>query len=403
MKIKIILVHNSYQQPGGEDVVFDQERQLLERAGHQVVAYRRSNHEIEELSAVGRLALVKQTVWATDTRQELSRLLRQEKPQLVHVHNTFLMVSPSIYSACREAGVPVVQTLHNYRLLCPAANLFRDGRVCEECIEHSLWRSVRYACYRESRMATATSALMLAAHRRLGTWTTMVDSYIATTEFARRKFVAAGFPPHKMRVKPNFVASDPGLKEAEGEYALFVGRLSPEKGLKTLLAAWEQLHSPRPLLVVGDGPMRAELESAAAGCGLSNVHFRGRVNRAEATLAMKKARFLVVPSECYENFPMAIAEAFACGTPVVCSRLGAMQEIVTDGLTGLHFSPGDPGDLAAKAEWAWAHTKHMEQMGRQARQEYEARYTAQKNYSVLMDIYRSTLASRGGAREQAIA
>ena len=207
--MKILLVHNQYQQPGGEDVVFEQERQLLESNGHQVVTYRRSNWEADSYTGVKRLVLVRKTIWADDTRKEFAQLVRREKPDLVHVHNTFIMISPSIYSVCREANIPVVQTLHNYRLLCPAANFFRKGRICEECVEHTLWRSVRYGCYRGSRSATATVALMLATHRSLGTWDRDVTCYIALTEFTRSKFIQGGLAAQKIFVKPNFVSPDP--------------------------------------------------------------------------------------------------------------------------------------------------------------------------------------------------
>jgi glycosyltransferase involved in cell wall biosynthesis len=387
MRFKIILVHNSYQQPGGEDVVFEEERRMLERAGHQVVVYHRSNDEINNLSVVGRLAMAKNTVWSSGTRREFSNLICQERPQLVHVHNTFLVVSPSIYSACQEADVPVVQTLHNFRLACPGVNFFRDGKVCEECVDDGLWRSVQHGCYRSSRVATATCAMMLGVHRLLGTWSNNVDSFIALSEFSRRKLIAAGLPADRVHVKPNFVLSDPGRKSGNGEYALFVGRLSPEKGVKVLLSAWQQLPSPIPLHVVGDGPLRREMEETIEKSGLAAVHIRGQVPRAETSAAMKNARFLILSSECYENFPMTIAEAFSCGTPVICSRLGAMQEIVTDGRTGMHFSAGDPADLAAKVRWAWSHPEEMAAMGRLARLEYETKFTWKKNYSRLMEIY----------------
>ena len=391
--MKILLVHNSYQHPGGEDVVVNQEHHLLERAGHRVVTYRRTNHEILERSALGRPALLKQIVWATDTRREVAKLLLQEKPDLVHAHNTFMMVSPSLFSACKEACVPVVQTLHNYRFLCPAATFFREGKVCEECVQHGVWRGVRFGCYRESRPATAAVALMLAVHRGLGTWTKMVDCYIALTEFARQKFVTGGLPPDRVRVKPNFVQPDPGPRDGIGHYALFAGRLSSEKGLRSLFAAWKRLHSCIPLLIVGDGPLRAELESEAERLGLSRIHFQGRLTREQTLAAMQKARFLLYPSECYESFPMSIAEAFACGTPVICSQLGAMQEIVEDRRTGLHFEPGDAEDLAQKVEWAWAHPCQMADLGKEARREFENKYTAEKNYLALMDIYRRALAN----------
>jgi glycosyltransferase involved in cell wall biosynthesis len=389
--MNIILVHNSYQRPGGEDVAFEQERQLLIRGGHHVVTYRRSNLEIEDYSVLQRLALVKDVVWAADTRKEFARLLLQEKPQLVHIHNTFVMASPSIYSVCREARVPVVQTLHNYRLLCPAATFFRDGRVCKECVDHSLWRGVRYGCYRESRAATAAVAFMLEAHRRRGTWV-QVDSYVALTNFARGMFVRGGLPPDKIFVKPHFVYPDPGACRSAGEYALFVGRLSPEKGVGMLVSAWEHLRKRIPLLIVGDGPLRAELEARVARRHLSDVSFRGHLSRDQVLAAMKEARFLIVPSECYETFSAAICEAFSCGAPVICSRLGAMEELVKHGGTGLHFDPGESRDLAVKVEWAWDHPAEMELMGQEARNEYAAKYTSERNYEMLMEIYQRTMA-----------
>jgi len=393
--MKILLVHNTYQQPGGEDVVFDQERQLLERAGHHVVTYHRSNREIGEASALSRLGLAKHMIWATDTRQQVAKLIHQEKPRLVHVHNTFMMVSPSVYAACRHAGVPVVQTLHNYRLACPEARFYRNGGVCEECLQHSLWRGVRHGCYRGSHIETAGVALMLEVHRVLRTWQKMVDCYIALTEFSRRKFIAAGLPEDRLLTKPNFIHPDPGERMGSGKYALFVGRLSPEKGLRTLVAAWERIGCRIPVLIIGDGPERPALEAQVTERRLCNISFQGRLTRSQTLVAMKDAKFLVLPSQCYENFPMSIVEASASGIPVVCSRLGAIQELVTDGRTGLHFTPGDSEDLAAKVEWAWTHPREMEEMGREARAEYEAKYTAERNYEMLMGIYAKVIAARG--------
>jgi FkbM family methyltransferase len=391
--MKIMLVHNQYQQPGGEDVAFEQERRLLERAGHQVVVYQRSNLEIDELFAVGRITLVKNIVWAADSHREFTNLLTQEKPRLVHIHNTFVMVSPSVYLACEQANIPVVQTLHNYRLICPAAGLFRDGHVCQECVGHTLWPGVRHGCYRDSRLATGAVALMLAVHRNRHTWDQKIHGYIALTEFARSKFVEGGLPAERLFVKPNFVYPDPGAGLGGGKYAVFAGRLSAEKRVSTILAAWAQLGNGIPLLIIGDGPVRKELELRAAELGLTLVSFLGRLTRPETLAKMRDACCLLMPSECYENFPLTIAEAFACGTPVICSRLGAMREIVEDGRTGLHFTPGDAGDLAAKVEWAWTHLDEMNAMGREARLEYEAKYTAERNYEVLADVYQRLLRS----------
>jgi glycosyltransferase involved in cell wall biosynthesis len=391
--VKIVLVHNSYQQPGGEDIVFEQERQLLERAGHEVIAYHRSNDEIEELSVIERAALVKRSIWATDTHRDFSKLLGRENPDVVHVHNTFLMVSPSIYGACQDRDVPVVQTLHNFRLLCPAATFFRDGKVCEECVDNSLLRSVLHGCYRHSRSATASVALMLQWHRHSGTWTDRIERYIALTDFARNKFTVAGFPAEKIVVKPNFVHPDPGEREYPGDQAVFVGRLSQEKGLLVLLDAWKGLPENYRIQIIGDGPERTALESRVSRDKLAGIVFRGRLPHDELTRAMKHARCLILPSVWYEGFPMCIAEAFACGTPVICSRLGGMREIVEDGRTGLLFEPGNAGDLVAKIEWAWSHPAELQAMGHEARREYEERYTAEKNYEQLVDIYEKAVAT----------
>jgi glycosyltransferase involved in cell wall biosynthesis len=389
--MKILLVHNTYQQAGGEDVVFEQEHRLLEDHGDEVIAYVRSNHELEGLSLFERLTLTRRMIFAEDSKRAIGEILRIEKPHLVHVHNTFLMISPSVYQACQEAHVPVVQTLHNYRLSCPAAKLYRDGHVCEECPRRGLWRSAWHGCYRDSHVATTGVAIMLQVHRARNTWHELVSGFVALSEFARQKFVAGGLPADKIHIKPNFVDPDPGMKKEPGHYALFAGRLSQEKGVATLLAAWESLRSPIPLVIVGDGPLRCKLEQDCASKGLRDVTFLGRRTVNETRLAMKQAAFLIVPSVWYETFSLNIVEAFACGTPVICSRLGAMQENVADGRTGLHFTPGDAQDLARKVEWAWTHPREVASMSREARRDYEARYTAELNYSILMNIYQQTL------------
>lgn len=392
--VKILLVHNTYQQPGGEDVVFNQERMMLENAGHRVIVYKRSNWEVAEFHGIRRVAMAKRAIWASDTRREFGRLLHDEKPDVVHVHNTFVMISPSIYSACYEAHVPVVQTLHNYRLLCPAGTFFRDGKVCEECVQNSLLRSVQHACYQNSRPATAIVALMLASHRLRGTWGREISCFVALTEFSRSKFIEGGFPPEKVFVKPNFVYPDPGARTGIGDYALFVGRLLPGKRVSTVLAAWKRLRIPIPLRVLGGGPDQTSLEAQAAKYGLSNVCFCGHVPREQTLAAINNARFLIFPSEWYENFPVSIVESFACSTPVIVSGMGAMEEIVTNGRIGLHFAPGDCEDLAQKVEWAWTHPEEVRAMGIEARREYESKYTAEKNYPMLMEIYSRAIESR---------
>ncbi|MGP0018970.1 MAG: glycosyltransferase family 4 protein [Candidatus Sulfotelmatobacter sp.] len=389
--MNILIVHNSYQQPGGEDVVVAQETKLLERNGHRVSIYERSNDELDDLSFRQRFGLVTRLVSASDSKLDVRSLLRDLKPSLVHVHNTFAMVSPSVYEACEEEDVPVVQTLHNYRLLCPAATFYRNAAPCEECVTHSLLRSVRYGCYRESRMMSGAIALMLKTHRLRQTWNRQIHAYIAISRFVKDKFVQAGFPASKIFVKPNFVDPDPGKRSSSGDYVLFLGRLSPEKGLLTLLEAWERLPSTVPLVIAGDGPMRNRIEVEVARKRLHRVHLAGQLRHDEKYDAMKKAAFLVVPSVWYEPFGLVVAEAFACGTPVLGAFVGSIQEMLDDQVTGLHFPPGDPDALAKKVAWAWGHLPELAAMGKAARRVYEDRYTAGANYQLLMNIYASAI------------
>lgn len=389
--MKILLVHNQYQIPGGEEVVLEQERELLLRAGHQVLTYERSNFEAETYRGIRKLQLIANIAWSSESKRSLRKMLEEEKPDVVHVHNFFMMMSPSVFAACREAGVPVVQTLHNFRMFCPAGNFIRDGKVCEDCPQHSLWHGISHACYRGSRLATASVALMLEVQRQRQAW---ADLYIALSNFSRQRLVANGLDAGKICVKPNFVLPDPGERHGDGNCAVYVGRLSEEKGLDTLLEAWQQLRCDIPLRIVGDGPLLEPLKKQAAELKLRCVTFMGRLPRAQAQEEMKSARFVMAPSQCYENFPMGIAEAFACGVPVICSRLGGMQEMVADGVSGLNFTPGDPADMAKKVQWAWSHPEEMRGMGTNARREFESKYTAERNYPLLMQIYQQAMTAQ---------
>jgi len=397
--MKIMMVHNTYQEAGGEDVVFESEKRLLERSGQTVIPYVRSNMELQNASFLDRIAIAPRMVWSSKARQEFAAILDARNPDIVHIHNTFFVISPSIYSACSERGIPVVQTLHNFRLLCPGANFFRDGIICSDCVDQNLLQSIRHACYRNSRGATAGVVLMLSLHRALDTWRSSVTRFIVLTEFAKEKFVAAGFPVDKFVVKPNFADPDPRERVGAGEYALYVGRLMGNKGSEVLLNAWKKLCAPYPLQIIGDGPERAAREAQVRALQLTGVTFRGRLSHGAVIEAIKGARFIVVPSILYEGFPMSIVESLACGTPVLCSRLGGMIEIVEDGVTGLHFNPGDPQDLARTVHWAWNHPVELAQMGRAARRKFERDYTAEKNYSLLMEIYEQAMAAGFRGRE----
>ena len=386
--MRILLAHNYYQQPGGEDAVFAADAALLREYGHEVVEYTEDNARIRSMN---KFAVGAQTIWSRPTQHRLRQVLRAARPDVAHFHNTFLLISPAAYSTCHTVGVPVVQVLHNYRLLCPTATFYRAGRVCEDCLQTSFpWPALIHKCWRASRSQTAVAAAMLSFHRWSRTWREEVDVYVALSEFARRKFVQGGIPEEKIAVKPNFVHRDPGERRKLGDYALFVGRLAPEKGLETLLAAWRDLKGI-PLKVVGDGPLFAQARSLDGRENLRCIDFLGQQSNEVVLALMQEARFVVLPSEWYENFPMTIVEAYACGVPVVASRLGAMTEIVEDARTGLLFNPGDPHDLAAKARWAWTHPQRMQQMGREARRRYKQQYSAAPNYTRLMDIYRQAM------------
>lgn len=388
--MKILIVHNSYQQGGGEDVAAATEARLLSERGHQIIWYRRGNEELQAQGPFQTLATGLKTVWASDSYRELTALLRDESPDVAHFHNTFPLISPAAYYACAEAGVPVVQTLHNYRLLCPGATFFREGHVCEQCLgRRTPWPGIVHRCYRKSTFASAAAAGMLTAHRWLGSWRTKVAVYIAASEFARAKFIQGGLPASRIRVKPNFVHPDPGAKRGAGKYALFVGRLSEEKGTRVLLNAWGRLGTTVPLIVAGGGPVREDFVSVDREVQ-GNITVLPTVSHDEVLALMRGARFLVFPSLVYEGaFPLAIIEAFACGLPVIASRLGSVAEGTTHGRNSLHFSPGNCEELAHVTDWAWHHPEKMEEFGRAARLEYEARYTADLNYEILMEIYGS--------------
>lgn len=254
---RVLLCHNFYQEPGGEDQVYADEGLLLESFGHEVIRYSRHNDDIANMS---RLQTARATFFNKQTLEEVRKLIRKEQPDVLHCHNTFPLISPAIYVAANEAGVPVVQTLHNFRLLCPSALFLRNGRPCEDCLGKLLaWPGVLHACYRRDRAATAVVAGMLAVHRLGGTWVRRVQQFIALSEFSRRKFIEGGLPAGRLAVKANFMRNDPGYGGGRGGYAIFVGRLAAEKGIEALLAAWRRLKTPLPLKIVGDGPLAGQV------------------------------------------------------------------------------------------------------------------------------------------------
>lgn len=393
--MRILLVHNQYQAAGGEDVVFSREVALLREHGHEVTQYVVNNDDINNTSMV-RLAI--NTIWSHRSYQEIRQLVRQTQAQVVHFHNTFPLISPAGYFAARAEGGVVVQTLHNWRLVCPGAMLFRDQKVCEDCIGKSLpWQGVAHGCYRQSRTATAVVTAMLWFHRVLGTWSRKVDVFIALSQFARDTFIKGGIDADKIVVKQHFVNSQPeqDSETPKEDYALFIGRLSYEKGIDTLLSAWRRVGERIPLRIVGDGPLADRVaDDAKLVPGIEQrlvgvVHGGG--NNPDLHALIKRAKFLILPSAWHEAFGLPVIEAFSFGTPVIGSKIGAIAELIDDGRTGLLFDPGDPDDLVARVEWALTHQKQLTKMGRMAREEYMLNYSAEKNYNLLIDIYEAAI------------
>jgi glycosyltransferase involved in cell wall biosynthesis len=370
--------------------VVHSEVELLRRAGHEVMEFTRYNGAIPHYSFLRKALLFTSTTWDGRAYAELRSLIHRERPDIAHCHNFLPLISPAAYHACRDSGVPVVQTLHNYRLLCPAGTLFRDQKTCLHCL-HGLGAGAMRGCYRGSRSQSSAVAMMLAVHRLCGTWRTMVDAYIAVSQFARNVFVAASaLPADKIHVKPNFLARDPGRRTGSGDYALFVGRLSPEKGALELLTGWRRLRHI-PLRIVGSGPAHAEAVAVATRPGYEHVTLTGQLSPAQTLAEIRRARFVVFPSRWYEPFGMALVEAAACGVPAIASRIGGIPELVREGITGLLFKSDDPDDLIAKASWAWQHPRELAEMGSAARSMYQELYSAEKNYKQLMQIYESVL------------
>ena len=380
--MNILVAHNYYKLAGGEDQCVAAEVEMLRAHGHRVTQYCLSN---DATDVMGRLELASRTMWSRPAFLEVRRLIRMHRPKVVHFHNTLPLISPAAYYAARAEGVPVVQTLHNFRLVCVNGLLFRDSRPCEDCLGKIPWRGVANKCYRDSRAASAAVAAMISAHHLLGTWRNAVNAYIALSEFSRRKLIEGGLPADKIAVKSNFVYPDPRPGAGNGGYAVYIGRLSAEKGVETLLRAWHSIGQAVPLKIAGDGPLAPVVQEAAARNHA--IEWLRGVSHEKVYDLIGAAAFLVVPSHCYEGFPCVVAEAFAKGTPIIASRQGLMADIVEDGCNGLHITPREPEDLAAKVRCLFSDASTLKRMRRAARETFDQHFTAEANHESLMAIY----------------
>jgi glycosyltransferase involved in cell wall biosynthesis len=378
------VLHNRYQIRGGEDAAVDLECGMLRGAGFAVELLEAKNDGIA--GALKKIETALQVPYSFAAKRAVAAKIRSFQPDIVHVHNFFPALSPSVYDAGNAARVPVVQTLHNYRLVCANALLFRDGKTCTECLGRALpTPAIQHSCYRGSKAGSAAVAAMIGIHRARHTWAERVDRFIVLTEFARELFVKyAEIPAEKISIKPNS-APDPGVGTGAGGYALYVGRLSPEKGIDALLAAAMQGEGlGMPLKMAGDGPLR---EKVQAQCAAGKIEYVGLKDAEGVRKLMREARVLLIPSLWYEGLPMVVPEAFGAGLPIVASRIGALATLVEDGGNGLLAEPGDSASIAQAVRRVAAGGEFEQSLRRHARATYEAMYHPDSNVRMLTKIY----------------
>jgi glycosyltransferase involved in cell wall biosynthesis len=382
--MKILHIHNHYLQPGGEDQVFETETRLLEEFGHEVFRYTRHNAELAGWCA---LKMAVNTVWNREAYKAIENLLLEIKPDLCHIHNTFPLISPAVYYACKKHHVPVVQRLPNYRLICPNAFLLRDGKICMKCVGKKFpWPGVWHRCYRDSILQSFAVSMMLIIHRILRTWQNKVDIYVALNNYGKQLFVKGGIPAEKIMVSPNAIDPDPEPGNQLGNFVLYIGRLSKEKGLFTLLDAWK-LMSGISLKIIGDGPLMMDLVKKTETEHINNILFLGRKAHEETLSILKNARLLIFPSEWLETFGLGIIEAFACGVPVIASKQKTIEEIIQHGENGFLFEPGNASALAQTVRECWDKTDLLTAMGAKARNSFVTKYSKTQKYDSLMEIY----------------
>lgn len=381
--MRVLMLHNRYLIPGGEDQSTAAETALLRDAGHEVELLEEDNRRIEQL---GKIRTAFRTIWSPESYRTIYEKLRTGSFDVLHVQNFFPLWSPSVYYAAARAHIPVVQTLRNYRLMCVNATFFRDGHLCEDCLgKIAPWNGIVHACYRESRAASAVLAGMAGGHKLIGTWKNKVQVYVALTEFARDKYIAGGLPAEKIVVKPNFVHPAPLPGNGGGGYALYIGRLSSEKGITTMLKAWQTATNPVPLKIAGEGPLK---ELVASACSNHSIEYLGSKASPEIMELLRSAEFLVFPSEWYEGMPRTVIEAFAAGTPVLASKIGATLSMITSGENGFHFAPADISALREKVEWCSRNLHEVRSLRGNARKTFEEKYTGEANIEMLLAIYR---------------
>lgn len=397
--MRILLIHNKYQQPGGEDAVFHAEAELLERHGHSVQALVYDNTQIRTM--LDKLLSGFKTIYNPASARSLRQKIRAFHPDIIHVHNFVPLASPAIFFVAKKHKIPVVATLHNYRLLCPSATLFHNNKIYEESIRSIFpWHAVIKGVYRNSVMQTTAVALMTTLHHLMGTWKRKIDVYIALTEFAKEKFTgsAIAIDENKIIVKPNFVKDYGAGNPRRKDFFLYVGRLTEEKGIRILLKAAALLKFP--LVIIGEGPLGHVVKDAAQKN--PNIHYLGFMKKEQVVTYMKSCRSLIFPSIWYEGFPVTIAEALCTGTPVIASALGCIREIITHRFNGLHFEAGSETALAAAITEITNDALLAQRLSENARLTYRKYYTVAQNYQQLMKIYQIAIGRTGATTDHSI-
>jgi len=385
-KQKVLQVHNYYQLPGGEDTVVANEKRLLEENGHQVIQYTRHNSELNSLNVMQKLLLPFSTVFNLRTYREVKQIIREEKIDIVHVHNTLNMISPSVYYAALSCKVPVVQTLHNFRMICPGATFYRDGQICEECLEKGLGCALKHRCYRGSFVQTLACVVSTLVHRSTGIYKKL--HFICLTEFNKEKLLhLKQLRPEQIFIKPNFVEGARTFCPASQrkEQIIFVGRLEKLKGVDLLLEAWKLLGKDAPeLLLCGTGPLEQWCADFIRENDL-NVSMRGFVPNEEVRRLIGTSRALILPTQCYETFPMTIAEAYAAGTPVITGNMGNAGGLVDEGMTGLHYAYNNAQAMADAMRYLMS--QPVSHIYENAWDKFTRLYNPDVNYSCLAEIY----------------
>ena len=394
--MRVVLVHNRYRSavPSGENRVVDQEFAALTALGHDVVRFQRNSDEIEQWSGAKKAALPTRVIWSHEARRGLAATLREHRPAVVHVHNTFPLISPAVLYTCRDAAIPVVATIHNYKLACASGNFFRDGAVCHDCAGSLPVPAVLHGCYRGSRVATAPVAIATSVHRQA--WRSLVSAYVFISASQRDLLRGLGLAQDRTFVRHNLIPRRDERQVAREPTVVYAGRLDEAKGLRVLMAGWDAFRSRARgtglrLVIAGTGPL--EREVAAWASATPSVHMAGQVDSAGCADLMSRARAVIVPSAWEETFGLVVVEAMAVGVPPVASDHGSFVELITPGVDGALFRPGDPAALALVLADVEAHPERYEAYGEQARKTYEQQFNPERNLEQLLEIYRFAIAN----------